>query len=552
MRGLPVAVIVLLSTTAFAGCVTLPSGQTLTTSSLGQKLLSGNLTPTQAALFSLPGGIPIAAPVGSAAAVGEGLLTGFGAGEPTMGIDAHGNVYFVGMVQPHNQLTTIELPVGASKAQDIGPAIAGQHVDQTSLDPYLYVDPATGRVYLSNNLGQCMELSWTDDQGKTWVTQPEACGTPWAIHDHQTMVAAKARMLKTVGYPNILYECFNDILDTSCTTSLDGGLTWGPQIPALSPRTPGVSGLNDPTNPGVDICSSLQGHLKAGPDGYVYLPSRACPGQSSPPVVAVTGTDGLNWTTHVISDTVFADDSHDVALAIDASNTLYALWGHQGHLVLAYSKDHANTWSRPVNVTAPGVTATMFMAMDAGLAGKIAFSYIGTTIPGGYSNKTLQGNTTCSDPPLNQQCTTADGPAWANATWNAYMGVITNATSQDPVIQTVTINNPSTPIARGTCGRTRCNGMYDFIDLSIDKNGRPWSIYVDVCTQKCATDPKAHDDTPMGLLGTLETGPSLLGNGTALAPLVFAANGTAPSPASSSGLPAVDLPAVTGNLPSYP
>jgi hypothetical protein len=128
------------------------------------------------------------------------------------------------------------------------------------------------------------------------------------------------------------------------------------------------------------------------------------------------------------------------------------------------------------------------------------------------------------------------------------MGGVTNATSAAPVVDSVTINNPHNPIARGLRGRTRCNGMYDFIDLWIDNTGRPWAIDVDVCTQKFVTDPKVHHDVRIGLIGTIQSGPSLRADGIELPKLMHPWNGSGPSAAGSQeqGGP---LPAIAPTSP---
>ncbi|MEA3203663.1 MAG: hypothetical protein QOI63_1342, partial [Thermoplasmata archaeon] len=365
----------------------------------------------------------------------------------------------------------------------------------------------------------CSFLSWSDDQGASWTTNPYACGHT-NVNDHQTIVAAKPRLAPLMPlYPNVLYFCSNNVYDTACTTSLDGGLTFGPQRPAYAGAQAPAEGNRCTTTAqgaGNCVCGGLSGHVKAGPDGKAYLPKGQC-GLAS---VAVSADDGLTWTPHTI-DTRHPMTDHEVAIAVDEANTVYATWpAADGFVYYAYSKDGGASWSQAVNVTAPGVTATAFNAIAAGGPGKLAFAYIGTTVPGGYKGKDGgQGGLTgdiVGEP---------DPPAWANATWNAYIGTITNATSDSPIIQTATANDPADPLARGLCGGTRCHGMNDFIDLAIDAEGRPWGAFVDVCTAKCVGDPKTHWDTAEGLVATLRSGPALRGAAPALPLLAPQAQG---------------------------
>jgi hypothetical protein len=343
----------------------------------------------------------------------------------------------------------------------------------------------------------CGAVAWSDDQGATWTNNPASCGNP-QVNDHQTLVTAKPHTLSTLMYPKILYRCVNNVGDSACAISLNGGLTFGPQVVAMH----GVeSGVGDSGATPV-LCGGLTGHLAAAPDGTVYLPRGGC-GYAE---VAVSQDDGVTWAVHPIDPKAETDD-HEVRVAVDEAGTAYATWNSKGKVVMSFSKDKGATWSQSIDVTAPGVTATWFTAIAAATPGRVAIAYIGSTVPGGYDGKTFED---CGfvGPPV-EQCTPAKG--WENATWNAYITILSDATSPSPVLQSATANDPNDPLARGECGRTRCHGMYDFIDLWIDQDGRPWASFNDVCTQKCVNDPATTHDKPVGLVATLLRGPALRG-----------------------------------------
>lgn len=333
-------------------------------------------------------------------------------------------------------------------------------------------------------------LSFSDDLGRTWTTNPASCGNP-QLNDRQTLVTAKPRQLPTVGYPKVVYRCVNQGAYAACATSLDGGLTFGPQVPAWT--------LPD--------CNGITGHVEADPEGRVYLPKADC---GLGVVVAVTEDDGLTWDLRVVDPTP-GDMSEDLDLAVDEAGNLYGVWPRDGQVWFSASRDQGRTWSPARSVTAPGVTATMFQAVAAGAPGRVAIAYLGTTIPGGYGDKPqgvgglLGGIVGEPDP-----------PEWADATWNAYLAVVTDALSDDPLVQSVTANDPADPLARGLCGGTRCHGMGDFLDVQLDGEGRPWGSFVDVCTAACVTDPSVHWDAPVGLLATLRAGPALRGDAAPL------------------------------------
>ncbi|HUR60969.1 MAG TPA: sialidase family protein [Candidatus Thermoplasmatota archaeon] len=459
-------------------------------------------TPQTSGLFHTAGGLLAEAPAGAVAALGGAYHIGLGATEPTLGVDPKGAVYMTaslpGGIMNGGGPTIVRSTDKGQTWKAVGPRLPqGTNVHPASFDPYVFVDAQTGRIYMDDLLPiSCSVLSWSDDQGETWLTNPYACGHT-NVNDHQTITTGRPRLVPAMPvYPNVLYFCSNNVYDTACATSFDGGLTFNPQVPAY----PGVQAGSD--NQGQGLCGGLSGHVKTGPDGRAYLPKGQC-GFAS---VAVSDNDGLTWTQHTI-DTRHRMTDHEVSIAVDEANTVYATWpAADGFVYYSFSRDAGATWSPALNLTAPGVTATAFNAVAAGGPGKVAFAYIGTTVPGGYAGKPKGAGGLTGD-----IVGEPDPPEWANATWNAYVGVITDATSESPVIQTVTANDPSDPLARGLCGGTRCHGMNDFIDLVIDGEGRPWGAFVDVCTKKCVSETATHWDTAEGLVATLRGGPALRG-----------------------------------------
>ena len=491
MKLLP---LVLVASALAAGCLTSDPATTAAVEELPS-------VSTEALVHGANGAL-LAAPAGLAQAVGGQLSTGFDATEPTIGVAPDGAVYMTAMVpRPvRGSMPTIVRSLDSGLTwEDVGPAA---HVNTN--DPLVFVDPDTGRVYTDDILPlSCTFLSWSDDQGETWTTNPYACGNS-QVNDHQTIVTAWPRTLPTVGYPKVVYHCANNVAYFACATSLNGGLTFGPQVPVDLGVDPAFE---------LPLCGATTAHLRAGPDGKVYLPKSECSIQPSRPVVYVTEDDGLTWSKKVISETIMSP--HEIGFGIDEENNLYATWPDEmSYQWYAYSTDGGDTWSEPVNITAPGVTATMFVAAASRGVGTLAFAYVGSTIEGGYEGKGT-GNPGLAGDLLGQPAL----PEWDNATWNGYIGVITDALTPEPVIQTVTANDPADPLARGLCGRTRCAGMNDFIDMVVDAQGRPWVAFVDVCTAECVTDPSVRNDVSVGFAGTLLRGPALLTAGGELAPL---------------------------------
>ncbi|HLE98038.1 MAG TPA: sialidase family protein, partial [Candidatus Thermoplasmatota archaeon] len=453
------AVLLLAALPVLAGCVSPPAAEVTPASTLTG---TGTATVGEDGVLHRAGGAVVPAAPDVVRAVGAQFFLGAPSSEPTIGVDPDGVVFMTGFA-PGAAIRTPTVFRSADQGMTWESVGAPAHV--ATLDPYVYVDPATGRVFQDDILPLgCGTISFSDDKGETWTTNPLGCGNP-QVNDHQTLVAAKPRRLATLGYENVIYRCVNNVAYPACAVSLNGGVSFLPQRPIVEELgiDPGYSGALGP------LCSSLTGHLEAAPDGTVYLPMSDCTVATSPPIVAITQDDGLTWTVSTISED-FPSDEHDVGIAVDEAGNVFALWASEGRLMLARSTDVGATWTPAIDVTAPGVTGVAFTAIAAGAEGRIAFAYVGTNVTDGYEGK-------------------EEADDWEDATWNAYIGVITDALVDDPIVQTSTANDPADPVARGVCGRTRCRGMTDFIEIVVDAAGRPWASFVDVCEDACEDEP---------------------------------------------------------------
>lgn len=488
-------------TVALAGCVSpatpedpaaLPAAPALAAPTAGLLHLAGQaLAPAEAAM---------------AQAVGAQFPTGVAAAEPTIGITSDGAVFMTGNVPNPTCGVAGGCPVVPYANFNNGPTImrstdqgqtwtdvfpklpTGDSYKLRTWDPMVLVDRDTDRVFMDDiyPLG-CGFLSFSDDRGESWTHNPASCGNPNG-NDHQTIGTAKPRVLPTVGYPNLVYRCVNNLAYTGCAISVNGGLTFSPQLPV---------------QPTLENCLAITGHLEADSEGRMFLPT-ACNGN---PAIVVTEDDGQTWTASIISADHDLHGLH-VDIAIDEADNLYAIWETDGLPWFATSTDHGATWSPAAMVAAPGVTMTKFNAVAAGAPGKVAFAYVGTTIADAPNLPAAECGVLPALP-----CT--DPEAWADATWNAYVAVSEDALAAAPVFQTVTANDPADPLSRGACA-DRCHGMTDFIDIQVDAAGRPWASFVDVCVAECVTDPSVLFDGNIGFAATLLRGPALRGDAAVL------------------------------------
>lgn len=451
---------------------------------------------------------------------GEARYTGSEAFEPTIGTTADGAILMENLVakgapgdEPGDSLQDQNLLRSTDDGRtwtDVTPKVGGTNVTVGALtmDPYLHVDPTTGRIFqLDLQALSCSTLSFSDDGGGSWSTNPLGCGQPPVIQDHPTLFTGPPSETETLGYPNVVYYCVNRIADAACSRSLDGGATFGPLRPLVfeGVRERGTDRLPSP-------CYGNTGHGVTGPNGTVYL-ARACDDR---PEVAVSTDDGLTWhRTRISPDHTVL--THEVSLATDRAGNVYAVWVSEDDrdTYLAASGDRGRTWSTPAKVSPPSVATTAFSTVAAGDPGRVAVAYYGT-------NATADAG--------------EDGDrAPADARWNGYLSIGLDATEGRALTATVPVHHPRDPIAKGPCnGFNRCENdglaeVGDFIDVTIGPEGRPWAALVDVCEQACRQG--APEDTARGLLGTLAEGPSLRGPLEPLAPLEASSTGhDAPRP----------------------
>ncbi|MDQ4065518.1 MAG: glycoside hydrolase [Actinomycetota bacterium] len=436
---------------------------------------------------------PSLVPTGAAAARGDLKGAAYSLGidtfEPTLGATANGDLYF--SITPSSPGVAIGWTASTAKSTDggknwadIGPKVGDETMPPETNDPYIYVDPGTGRIFQfhMSPILTCSILSWSDDGGKTWQTNPVGC-SPTGVWDHQTIVAAKPRTVETSGYPNVLVQCVNAVYALMCARSLDGGSTWLPVEPVY---------INDYLVTGG--CGAQTGHLTAAPDGTIYLPTSVC---GTNPTVFISKDDGATWTRSVMSkmDTPFVDPS----VSVDSKGNVYGTWiDNKGFLHMAVRRNSGKSWSKSVEV-APKWTANMPVIV-AGDPGKIVVAYPSTNdLRNGYETKgySMRGG----DPNVVRK-----------VAWGANLTVSTNALDAKPSFETV-VATGSDPLGRGAVcvAATRCDILVDFIEAVIGPDGRPYAAFVDGCTGKCSKSADAPNDpgTGTGLMATLVSGPRL-------------------------------------------
>jgi hypothetical protein len=397
---------------------------------------------------------------------------GHNAVEPTMGVTKDGELFYTAASSRNEVLRSSDL---GKTWEVVSPKLAGRNVHAISLDPYIWVDEDTGRVFTIDLTVACSLMSYSDDLGKSWTTNPLACGRP--VNDHQTLFGGPPVSSSTIGYPNLVYYCWNDVATSSCGRSADGGLTWhATGYPAFFPGD-GTEGQGSARS-----CGGLHGHGVVGNDGTVYLPKEHC----EQPFLAISRDEGLTWERSQVAKAV-AIFGPDPSVAVDAKGNLYYLYISDDRLpYLVISRNSGKTWSQPMMVGAPGVTETALATLDVGAPGKVAIAYYGTGDVQGPVDK-RQYN--------------------ASVTWDGYMTMSENVLDNDPVFYSGTINDPKDPLATAACGPRRCYDALDFIDVVIAPDGTPWTSMTDNCVGPCVGPGGALN--PTGIAGRMVGGPKL-------------------------------------------
>jgi len=399
----------------------------------------GQSFTTNLSITDRPSGPPSDPPAGYTNYVAPTGL-GDGAGEPSIGVNHNtGKVFFQsGLETLRVTFDDAASPATATWEDKSAPTSV------TSLDPMLYTAPATGRTQVSQLIVAGSLSSVTDDDGNTW--QPSQGSGIASGVDHQTLGAgpfAPGLPGPAPTYPHAVYYCSQDIGDAACALSRDGGITFGPAIPIYT----------------LVQCGGLHGHVKVAPDGTVYVPNKGCGGQQA---VVVSTDNGLSWSVRRVPGSSASDSDPSVGIAGDG--TIYFGYANgNGHPRVAVSHDRGLTWVNDQDVgTAFGIQNTAFPAAVAGDPDRGAVAFLGTPTAGDYQDQ-----------------------ATFTGIWHLYV-----AHTYDGGLTWVTTDaTPNDPVQRGSIwmggGDHQDRNLLDFMDATVDREGRVLVGYADGCVGTC-------------------------------------------------------------------
>lgn len=368
---------------------------------------------------------------------------GRSAGEPTLGVnDKTGKVMYIAGLET----LRVSFDDCSSPAKAQWEDVSFITTSQTTLDPILFTDQPLGRTFACQLAGKAALTAFTDDDGASWLPS-QGSGINSGV-DHQAIGGgpfAPSLIGPTTAYRNAVYYCSQDIVTAQCALSRDGGLTFGPAIPIYN----------------LTECGGLHGHPKVGPDGSVYVPNKGCNGEQA---VSVSRDNGLTWTVKHVGSSSAGEWDPSVAIATDG--TVYFGFGDgDGRPKVAVSRDGGSNWAITDIGGLAGLAQTAFPVIVAGDPQRAAFAFLG-------SSETTPG-------------ASGDDPNWPGA-WYLYVA----HTFDGGASWTVTNATPGDPVQRGTicaggvsCATTR--NLLDFMDITVDREGRALVGFADGCIGGC-------------------------------------------------------------------
>lgn len=396
--------------------------------------------------------------------------TGAQGGEPSIGVTPKGSLFVVAYEQTlrsADQGKTWASALDYSKHDPTGTGALGSN------DPYLHVDRRTGRVFTDHmQLTTCTTLLWSDDEGASWTSREQACGSP--VVDFPKVISAKpgpkAPPLAGVAYPDVVFVCYNkgsfgaaaSVYSTTCAASYDGGLTFPIEREALAyAYVPQAKQF-------VGSCAGGATFADA-PDGT--LVAVACGGYG----VARTRDSGLTWETLAPpKDSATMGGSVPFAsFGDDGTLYLMTVGNDDGRAYLHRSLDAGVTWSEGFAVSPPGVGPVSFPSLVAGAKGRVAMAF-------------LMARENATDPEK----------VSPEARWSLWLATIDDALSPAPAVRAMQATPDADPVQVGPIclGGASCRdarNLADFIGSARGPDGAYFVVFADGCVDACAASPSA-------------------------------------------------------------
>jgi hypothetical protein len=393
------------------------------------------------------------------------------AGETSIGVDRRTNAAMFLMFTTTARVTWSE---SGDPPRALWLDVSARTTSITTNDPFLHTDPVTGRTFVAQlafPTGASL-FAFTDDDGDTWTTSVPPLTPPSNDHEKVASGPYPYGFGPRGSYPNAVYYCasgtYAAAFMSQCARSDDGGLTWGPPVLVAASR-----------------CYGFHGRDYVASDGTLYQPQGDCapePGILERQQGIMMSTDaGATFTYHAVPGAVARDDVFEnPAVAVDGGSRLYFVGETRGIPTAATSDDRGTTWTPLVDVGAAfGVVNTIFPHVVAGDAGRAAFSFLGSTMPGDSQSAEFDG------------------------VWHLYVAFTYDGGQTWQTVDTT----PHDPVQRGCIwlrgGTNPCRNLLDFEDITTDAQGRVLVGYSDGCTSSACRGPGGTPESSRSSLGTI-------------------------------------------------
>ncbi len=402
-------------------------------------------------------------------------LTGYGTASTSIGISSDGeSVFFAQAFSPEGY--------GLVRSRDQGESwqfLLPTYSDGSTprrMQSYMYLDPDTDRLFFTSSrlimdpdiakmtLDGGYETAWSEDEGESWHHVAVENNT----HDWAKIFSGPPVTSDPSGYPNVVYFSApyqiagNWIIMgpeyQSIFKSLDGGQSWqeAGRFTLLPTELEGC----------IPNEFVLVGTGVVADDGTIYLGLRKCLGLA----VAVSPDEGATWEIHdVPGAAVRPYDQSSIAsllqivgneaaivgepMAVDSEGNLYIVWNDADRtLRFAVSQDGGTSWSDPVVIMAPGVTAVRFAAIAVKEPGTIAVAYYGSKDDG--------------------------------LTYDGYVAESTDALGDEPTFWSATVNDPADPLygfgfeSGYSLYYFNTGDGHEFVQVKYAPNGDIWAAFV--------------------------------------------------------------------------
>jgi hypothetical protein len=382
--------------------------------------------------------------------------------------------------------------------------------EQGGGDCHVSVGQVTHRVFFVDLAGPDETINISDDRGQSFTSGPLGSGfAPGTIDDRPWLAVDE---LRPDGVQKVYdsFINFTDIVNPTLAVAIsndDGTIgTYGEgpcndttiNVPAASDDDP--TACPDPVDKMLQVAGPTVVDLYGTHNVYIpYIRGTSIiPGLTAGPPwslwIARSTDGGTTWTRRLVAELGDHNPSNIFPeMTVDKAGNLYFTWSQsQGPLedvsggsgffgeqdvYYAFSTNHGDTWSPPINLTKENGDSAVFPWMVAGDPGQVDLVYYkaNTGLNSNVAFVDASGNP-CPDP--NSDC----GGSPNSAVWNTYFAQSQNALNTGANFKSVQITDHPNHLGQICTLGLACSGnrnLADFISVDLDHLGAANVVWTD-------------------------------------------------------------------------